>query len=189
MNEDEGEPFDETMIDSVDRWSGFVFDALRDWPLAQAGRWTRCDDWLMLLIPAHPGETFGTIYVDSSEGRIRIDTGYWATPLEDAAGPPALAAAVMAEEARGLVERWIAGSLEVAVYFDADGKQCGHKILRGDDLASQLDPASINRREAVEAEVRTSRRAEWRRFAVAGGEVAEIVCGGGRMKATPSRSG
>lgn len=174
MSEDEGEPFDETMIDSVDGWSRLVFEALKDWPLAQSGRWTRWDDWLMLLIPAHPGETFSTIDVDTREGGVQVDAGYWGSPISRASAPMEEAAPDMARRARSLVESWLEGRLKLAVFANADGKWCGHKFVDGDEIGDQLDPASIGHPEAVEAEVRSSRRAEWRRFAVAGGEVVEI---------------
>jgi hypothetical protein len=174
MSDDEGTPFDETMIDSVDQWSRLVFEALKDWPLAKAGRWTQWEDWLMLLIPAPAGAWFSTIDVDTMEGGVKVDTGYWGCPMTPIAAPMEEAAPEMAEQARELVESWLDGRLRMAVFTNADGKWCGHKFVHGAEIGDQLDPASIGHPEAVEAEVRSSRHAGWRRYAVAGGEVVEI---------------
>lgn len=104
-----GTKFDEESKEPVDSWSQAVFDALRDWPLAQAGQWTRTSEgWLNLRIDEVAGEKLEPLFaveLDTYEDRILVDFGSWCTPISTRAGPLAEVSKQEAAEARELVEQ------------------------------------------------------------------------------------
>ena len=168
MSEPEfGTSFDKSSHEPVDSWSRAVFDALRDWPLAQAGQWTRTSDgWLNLRIEEVDGEKLEPLFaveLDTYEDRILVDFGSWATPISSRSGPLAGEANRASAEARELVEQWLRGEVKLASYSDATGWR-GSKVIEGGELPAAIEPVPVELGKGGYVEVKTSRHSEWRYF-------------------------
>ena len=165
---DSGTPFGDDSAEPIDDWSRAVFEALRDWPLARKGRWTRSEEgWLTLRIEEANGEPLEPLFaidLDTLEDRILLDFGSWATPIQPPfAGSLAEAAAQAAAEARSEVERWLRGEIRLVTYSDVSGWR-GSKIIEGGDLPAAIEPTPIEIDEFAKAVVKTWRRSDWRYF-------------------------
>ena len=165
---DSGTPYGDDSVEPVDDWSRAVFEALRGWPLAANGRWTRVEEGrLRLTIDEANGERLEPLFavdVDTADGRILLDFGSWATPVEPAsAGSLAATAARAAAEARSEVESWLSGETSLVIYIDTSGRRSS-RIVESADLPAALEPAPIDRDDFARALVKTWRRSDWRHF-------------------------
>jgi hypothetical protein len=110
----------------VDDWSERVYQALKDWPVAQEAEWTRWEPgYVLLTITSVNGGEVDPIYLYSADEELTVSFGYWEThtpaPYELWDAEPE----VIAGHARALVERWLGGDLRTAVLTDGEGKWCG----------------------------------------------------------------
>src|SRR5690349_18159146 len=104
MSEDHGEPIKDASSEAIDDWSRNVFEACRDWPLARDGCWFQTNKgYLRLRIEKIDGEALeplSVIELETSEQRIFVDLGSWATPITGYKKPTDWAAGDAAAEAR-----------------------------------------------------------------------------------------
>ena len=164
---DDGTPFSEDSPEPIDLWSRHVFEALRNWPLASAGRWTRSSEgWLRLRIgevDGDPLEPLFAIELDTLDGQILLDFGSWCTPVSASGGGVAEAAERASADARQLVEAWVRGEVKLAVYSDETGWR-GSKIIEDGELPAAIEPVPVQLGDGGRVEVKTIRRSGWRSF-------------------------
>ena len=164
---DHGTPFGEDSPEPIDPWSRHVFEALRSWPLATAGRWTRLSEgWLRLRIEEVDGEPLEPLFaieIDTLDGQILLDFGSWCTPISAYGGDVAEAAELASADARRLVEGWVSGEVKLADYSDATGWR-GSKIIDGGELPAAIEPVPNALGDGGRVEVKTIRRSGWRSF-------------------------
>lgn len=164
---DEGTPFGQDSPEPIDPWSRHVFEALRNWPLATGGRWTRLSEgWLRLRmdeVDGEPLEPLFAIELDTLDGQILLDFGSWCTPISACGSDLAEAAERASTEARQLVEGWVRGEVKLAVYSDESGWR-GSKIIDDGEVPAAIEPVPVELGDGGRVEVKTIRRSGWRAF-------------------------
>ncbi|MFK8252420.1 hypothetical protein [Ancylobacter terrae] len=163
--EEQGTPYPDGNAGRVDDWSARIYAALRGWPDARAGAWTRWEPGYLLLTIDHArGRDIDRIVLYTADELLKVAFGYWdeeypVPGLSDDVEPEALAA-----EARRLVEQWLDGEFRTAVVLDVDGGWLGTRVVeRGEDpvAGARAWMASLNR-TADRIELRSPFRDEWR---------------------------
>jgi hypothetical protein len=162
---DYGTPFDENTADPIDDWSRAVFEACRDWPLADSSRWFRWDEgWIYLRIEEVDGERLEPLFaieLDTHDGQVNLDFGSWCTPVSPFSGPLEDAAEYVVARARELIEGWLSGDVKLASYSDETGWR-GSKIVYGGELPAAIEPVPVEIGGQARVIVKTPRRSEWR---------------------------
>lgn len=163
---DHGTPFGEDCTDPIDDWSRAVFEACRDWPLAQSGRWFRVEGgWLRLRIENVKGEPLEPLFVvevDTVDDQIVVDFGSWGSPITPpSCGSLGEAAELALTNARELIERWLGGEIKIAIYYDETGWR-GHKSIDGGELPTAIEPVPVKLGKHARVIVKTYRRPDWR---------------------------
>lgn len=171
-----GVPFTADLADSVDDWSRALFDTLRSWHVAREGRWTRCEPgYLLLEVELVDGADIDPVMIDTADDELTVTFGYWEAHLPEPFGNGEADAPETAEQAKQLVEDWLAGRVRTAVFTNKEDEWCGSKLVEGDDLLPQLDPDWISSFRPTQVEVRTPYRTAWRRFSIDGNQIVEMI--------------
>lgn len=166
---DTGIPYPSDLAGPVDDWSERVYAALRDWPIARKGEWTRWEPGYLLLTITHiEGGEVEPIVLYTADEELTVAFGYWEThnpaPYElwDAE------ADVIAEHAKLLVAQWLNGNMRTAVLTDETGKWCGSTSIEVGELAPQLEAAAYWVRDfhPKQVEVRTPAKRDWKSYPV-----------------------
>jgi hypothetical protein len=166
--QEQGSPYPGLEAGPVDAWSERIYAALRDWPVAKAGQWTRWEPGdLLLTITCVDGREVEPIQLSTADEELTVAFGCWEThePHQDRwnAEPETIA-----EHAKTLVERWLKGELRTAVLTDAEGKWCGSAIIEPGELTPQLREAAQWMRDfrPTRIELRSPHKSDWQIFAV-----------------------
>ena len=155
----------------ADDWSERVYKALRDWPVARDGEWTRWEPgYVLLTVKLIEGHEIDPVQLYTADEELTVEFGYWEThnpaPYELWDAEPE----VIADHAKTLVERWLHGDVRTAVLTDAEGKWCGTTTVEPGELDPQLHEAArwLLEKEFQPAriEVRTPYVHEWQTFDV-----------------------
>jgi hypothetical protein len=163
---EQGTPYPSADAGPIDEWSKRIYAALRDWPLAETGEWTRWEPgYVLLTINSAGGEAIEPISLYTADEQLTVTFGYWEThrPAMWNSEPD-----VTAAHGKQLVERWLSGELRTAVLVDAAGKWCGSTLMEAGDLEPQLRAAAKRVRDLHPQviEVRSPKREDWETYSV-----------------------
>lgn len=164
-----GVPYPSELAGRVDAWSERIYAALRDWPTARQGEWTRWEPGsLVLTITEIDGDEVEPIVLDTGNEELTVEFGGWHTHDPAAEAFWDAEADVIAEHAKLLVMRWLNGDLRTAVLTGADGKWCGTTTIEPGELAPQLEAAARRLRNfhPEQVELRTPARRDWKIYPV-----------------------
>lgn len=171
-----GVPFTSELRPSLDEWSLDLFEILNAWPASHNGRWTVWEPgYLLLEIACTDDGEIEPVVIYTANDELTVCFGYWETHLPEPLGTGDGDARAAAGQAIQLVEDWLAGRLNTAVFTDREGRWCGSRLVEEGDLLPQLLPDWIESFRPTHVEVRTPRRSEWRRFRISNGRVLEIL--------------
>ena len=168
---DHGTPFLEHATERVDDWSQAVFNASRNWPTANLGRWFRSEEgYLRLRLEEAKGEPLDPLFVVelyTSDDRINVDFGSWCTPISMPDGKLPWTAIQALAQARELVEGWFDGQVKLASYSDETGWR-GSKIVYGGEFPTAIEPVPVQLGKSGRVIIKGWRRIDWRSWLRAG---------------------
>jgi hypothetical protein len=170
-----GIPYIPSPAQPVTEWSEAIYEEFRNWPMARLGDWEWWNqDYLVLKIRSHLGSPVEEVFVDTCDGELTVTFGYWETHLPDDGIHDDTDSYRAANAAKELIGDWLAGRIATAIYFDANDKWCGSKLLEiTDDGSSLADIASIKSFNPIRVEVRRAQKADWRFFDIIDGNLQD----------------
>lgn len=159
----------------VSEWSDAVYRELRDRVEARTGRWEWWEPgYLVLRIEAHEGSPVEPVVLDTYADELTVTFGFWETQLPDDGSHDEDDSSRASAAARLLVSDWLDGRIATAIYFDADDKWCGSKLVENpEDTAPLSDITWLADFRPARVEVRKSKRVEWRHFHLKNGKLGE----------------
>jgi hypothetical protein len=164
-----GIPYPSELAGPIDEWSEAVYAALRDWPVARQGEWTRWEPgYLLLTITRVDAGEVEPITLYTADEELTVAFGYWETHNPAPYELWNSEADVIAKHAKVLVMQWLNGEVRTAVVTDANGKWCGTTTIEPGELAPQLEAAArwLHNSHPERVEVRTPSKRDWKSFSV-----------------------
>jgi hypothetical protein len=162
----------------VDEWSRAIYENLRDWAESLQGKWERWEPGYLLLTLTSDGEAeVDPILLYTADEELTVTFGYWETHLPEGGSSAEDDDEIAADEARGIVEDWLAGRMLTAIYFDKDGQWCGSLSAEPGDLPNRLQGGRewIANSQPSRIEVRSPRQRDWRHFDIDGSQIVEVT--------------
>lgn len=170
----EGVRYEHSESQPLDEWSIAVYDELKSWASEHQGRWEFwAPGYLVLTIDTSEGVEVEPVVIDTYEGELTINFGYWEAHLPGDGVYDDTDSHRAAISAQDMASKWLRGELATAVYFSAVGKWCGSKALDEPiDLTVVTDIGWIENFAPVRVEIRKAQKSAWRHIQILNGELS-----------------